>query len=296
MKTPWIAVALVAATVATGQTGSQFEVASVKALGAAGGRGVMKGGPGTDDPTRFSWPSATLQQLLVKAYDVNPDQVSGPGWMSEDRYALRANVPANATSEQFRLMLRNLLISRFQLKLRMSTKNFTVYNLTIAPGRPKLKAVAAAQSPDVTANDTQDAPRPAVAAPLGADGCPVLPAGVHGEQGRFGNGTMCTTFRNSQMADLTNMLETFVAMEDGGMFTDHAHIADHTGLSGEYDFTPKFGVVMRFPGQASPSADPGTGPTIAAALETQLGLRLKKTTSALDFIVVDRAERTPADN
>jgi uncharacterized protein (TIGR03435 family) len=289
MKPIWTVIALLTASIATAQTGPQFDVASVKALTTGGGRGGMKGGPGTDDPTRFSWPSATLQRLLVKAYDVNPDQISGPGWITEARYAVVANVPADATKEQFQLMLRNLLISRFQLKLRTSTKEFTVYNLTVAPGGPKLKVGAAAQPPDLTG-------MPAVAAPLGPDGCPVLPAGVHGEQGRFGNGTMCSTFRNSSIADLTNMLETFVAMEDGGMFSDHAHIVDQTGLSGEYDFTLNFGMVMRFPGQQTQSADPGTGPTIAAALEKQLGLRLRKTTSALDLIVVDHAEKTPAEN
>jgi uncharacterized protein (TIGR03435 family) len=207
-----------------------------------------------------------------------------------------ANVPANATSEQFQLMLRNLLISRFQLKLQMSTKRFTVYNLTVAPGGPKLRAAPTEPAEDVPTYDPQGPPRVAVAAPLGADGCPVLPAGMHAQQGRFANGMMCTTFRNSQIADLTNMLETFVAMEDGGQFSDHAHIVDQTGLSGEYDFTLKFGVVMRFPGQSPPSSDPGTGPPVAAALDKQLGLRLQKTTSALDFIVVDHAEKMPADN
>jgi uncharacterized protein (TIGR03435 family) len=281
---------------ASAQTGSQFEVASLKVAAPGGGRGGMRGGPGTNDPTRFSWPSATLQHLLMKAYNVGSDQISGPGWITEDHYAVVANVPADATKEQFDLMLRNLLISRFQLTSHTSTKTFSIYELGVAPGGTKLTAVASAPMEDAPDAGPQNQPRPAVPAPLGNDGCPVLPAGKRGQQGHFDNGMMCSTFRNTTITDLLISLETFVAMEDAGMMTDRAHVVDKTGLTGEYDFTLKFSFVMRFPGQSSPSADPGNGPDIATALEKQIGLRLQKSKASLEMIVIDHAERVPADN
>jgi uncharacterized protein (TIGR03435 family) len=77
-------------------------------------------------------------------------------------------------------------------------------------------------------------------------------------------------------------------------------VVDKTGLSGKYDFTLRFAGSMRaggaFPNPAvsDPSDEPA--PDIFAALEMQLGLKLEKRKVTIDMLVVDRADKTPAEN
>jgi uncharacterized protein (TIGR03435 family) len=70
-------------------------------------------------------------------------------------------------------------------------------------------------------------------------------------------------------------------------------VVDQTGLSGPFevklDWTPDDGV--------APKADDApTGPSIYAALQEQLGLRLEARKGPLDVLVVDHAEKVPSDN
>lgn len=89
-------------SVAFGQT---FEVASVKpSPPASQGRGGAQGGPGTSDPGRITYFRVTLQRLIGEAYGVNFDQIQAPGWISEERYDIRATVPAGATKDDLKVM------------------------------------------------------------------------------------------------------------------------------------------------------------------------------------------------
>jgi uncharacterized protein (TIGR03435 family) len=99
----------------------------------------MRGGPGTADPERMTWSGATLQALLISAYGVKTDQISGPGWLESERYDVEAKVPPGSTRPQSILMLQNLLADRFRLTLHKDTKEFSVYELTVAKDGPKLK-------------------------------------------------------------------------------------------------------------------------------------------------------------
>lgn len=85
-------------------------------------------------------------------------------------------------------------------------------------------------------------------------------------------------------------------------------VTDATGLKGRYDITltcaPPEGLGFRsVPGPvpsgngASPAAPVGDGgPTIFAAIEQQLGLRLNQKRGAADFLVIDHMEKSPVDN
>ena len=53
----------------------EFDVASIKVSEPlpTSGKFLFKppsGGPGTNDPTHFTWPNATIQGVLLRAYDV----------------------------------------------------------------------------------------------------------------------------------------------------------------------------------------------------------------------------------
>src|ERR1035437_8896040 len=52
----------------------------------------MSGGPGTKDPGRITYNGVTLKMLLKRAYDISPDQISGPDWLDSERYDIEAKV------------------------------------------------------------------------------------------------------------------------------------------------------------------------------------------------------------
>jgi uncharacterized protein (TIGR03435 family) len=277
----------------------QFDVASVKPGSSAPAPTRFIGGPGTADPNRISWENVDLRRLLMRAYAVETDQISGPGWIDSEKYSIAANVPSGATSDQFRIMLRNLLTERFGLVLHHDVKEFTVYELTVAKGGPKLTS-AAPPDPNVPA-PTRDFGPPSME--LDKEGCPIAHPGTQSGSGRFGPGISCSRFVKQSVPNLIKSLETFVAAEEGLMFdpSNAVHIVDKTGLTGEYDFTLKFQFMPRFPGQmatAGQASDPNgdDGPTIFTALDQQLGLKLQKVKQTLDRIVIDQADKIPAAN
>jgi uncharacterized protein (TIGR03435 family) len=95
----------------------QFDAASVKPAGpyTSGYFGGVSGGPGTNDPGRIITPRVALATLLTMAYDLWPDQVSGPAWMKDainNGFAITATMPATTTKEEYCGMLRNLLTER----------------------------------------------------------------------------------------------------------------------------------------------------------------------------------------
>lgn len=83
-------------------------------------------------------------------------------------------------------------------------------------------------------------------------------------------------------------------------------VLDQTGLKGKYDFTLKWtpdpGSTGMMPNSA-PGAGPGpdsalpdnSGPSIFAAVQEQLGLKLESTKGPVEIIVIDHVER-PSEN
>jgi uncharacterized protein (TIGR03435 family) len=143
-----------------------------------------------------------------------------------------------------------------------------------------------------------EAPQPgtrAIAAPLDRDGFPQLPAGRTNAQGTAKNGVMRSTFRMATPQTLLDMLQ-FALMP--------SRAVDKTGLTGKYDFTLEYsqaglpgpmgrGLAAPPPGDADVS-DPA--PDLFTALEKQLGLKLEKSKTPLDVIVVDHMDKQPTEN
>jgi uncharacterized protein (TIGR03435 family) len=248
--------------------GQAFEVASVKRLdpdSGSPGSNRMRGGPGTDDPGRITFPSVTMRRLLSAAYGVDLDRILGPGWLDSERYSVVANVPPGTTKEQFQLMLQTLIVERFHATLHHSSKEFSGYELVVAKRGPKLRA------------STEDANPPPAR----------VPATVTDK------GLIRLTFNRSSLSDLANMLGSFPLAELAGDRVTSAMVVDHTGLTGKYDFTLEFAGSLG-PGGANP---PDTnGPGLFDALETQLGLRLEEKKVGQDVLVIDSINKIPVEN
>jgi uncharacterized protein (TIGR03435 family) len=277
-----------------------FEVASVRPASSRSpytpipAAGDVKGGPGTGDPTRMTFTWVLVRRLLMNAFALPLDQISGSDWvMGQDaRFDISAIVPAGATKEQANEMLLNLLKERFHLTYHSEKKNFDLYALIVAKGGPKLKDAAPADRP------LPEAPQPgtiATPAPLDRDGFPQLPAGRPGFQGRTENGVTRLTFRMETPRQLLNLLQFQLSP---------SRTVDKTGLTGPYDFTLEFsnaglpgpmgrGLAAPSPGEAG---QPDAAPDLFTALEKQLGLKLEKSKTQLDVIVIDHLDKQPIEN
>ncbi len=113
-----------------------FEVASVKPARPDATARSLTHNPGA----RLTTSNATVKMLIMLAYQVMPDQISGgPGWLESDGFDIDAKAAnPKATPQQFRQMIQNLLADRFQLKVHRGKKDLPIYALVLAKNGPKL--------------------------------------------------------------------------------------------------------------------------------------------------------------
>jgi uncharacterized protein (TIGR03435 family) len=71
-------------------------------------------------------------------------------------------------------------------------------------------------------------------------------------------------------------------------------VVDETGLAALYQF--KLDWSSETSPDSVPSSNAATFPSLSTALQEQLGLKLQAVTGPLDVLVIDRAERVPAEN
>lgn len=300
-------IALLICGFALGQSKLEFGVATVKPWQPPGNGGIIiggRGGPGTPDPGRINYNGMSLKMLLTRAYDVKPYQISGPAWLDSERYDIAATIPEGATKEQFNVMLQNLLADRFGIKLHRETKDFPLYELSVAKNGPKLKASV------VDPNTPPDAPLPPPSGPppIGKDGFPQLPAGRKAQMMMLTPQGFRIVANVQPISGLADMLGNQLGVP----------VVDKTGLSGTFDYTLYFSRdsvpgpaglaglppppppppgVGPGPGQGpAPSGDEAEAPSLFAAVQDQLGLKLDKKRGPLDLLVIDHAEKVPTEN
>jgi uncharacterized protein (TIGR03435 family) len=224
--------------------------------------------------------NARILDVISQAYGIKTDLISGmPGWTNDAHYDIAAKmtpddaVTFNKLSRADRgaanqTMMQAMLADRSKLKAHIETKELPVFELVLSKGGPKLK-------PAVFSPDDPNAPK-------GPDGKP-RPGGMM----RVGMGTLDA--QGVKVAAMTNLLSNMV----------HRTVIDKTGLTGTYDFSLKFAMdrdsmPMLPPGLnlPPPSSD---DPTIFAALEEQLGLKLVPGKGPVDTLVIDHIEQ-PTEN
>jgi uncharacterized protein (TIGR03435 family) len=291
-----------------------FEVASIKpsepitpALAAAGKLHLgMK-----VDAVRVDIGNFPLMQLICKAYDVKPYQVTGPGWLlTGQRFDIVANLPHGATKEQVPQMLQALLTERFKLAIHRDTKEQAVYAMVVGKSGIKMKESETAALPDGSAPDGS-APNPAV---TGSSSVSISQtkngAVVSDGQGKQQKMSVSPDGKTMRMeASKISMAELAEGLSP---ISDHP-IVDMTGLKGNYQVTLEISMqeimaAARAAGAAVPAAAPGGGDagkpadaasdpggSIFTAIQT-LGLKLEPRKTPLTMIVVDRVEKMPTEN
>jgi uncharacterized protein (TIGR03435 family) len=270
------------------QRPASFEAASVhQSQGKTGFK--MAGGPGTDDPGQITYSSVTLEDLILKAYDVRPYQLRGrPSWLNSERFAIVAKVPTGASKDDLRTMLQGLLADRFKLAVHRETEEGRNYSLVVDKGGPKLKA--ADKPPEHGTIETD--PSGSLAVAPNAMGHPVTLGGSH----------IAALVSGGLMSILANSQPVSALAEILGKFMD-GPVVDLTGLTGKYDFTlsftPPAGMLlpqMGPPGDCPTCAPSEDVPTLFQAVKEKLGLRLDSNRGPVNLLVIDHAEKVPTEN
>ena len=256
----------------------EFEVASVRAhaVGVPGSY-PPKGGVGTDDPERIVYNGPTLKALLGDAFNLKHYQISGPDWLDADqyRYDIDAKIPKDTTKEQFRSMLQHLLVERFQLTLHREVREVAAYSLVVGKNGPKIKpsglnSTTIGEGPGVTAKDE----------------CPKVPINK-GPDVRLSVSPkgLCYVAVQQPIGKLAEFLGGSLARP----------VADKTGLTGVYDYTVFYSTEGTFMDRTIRPDSEGA-PYVITAVQEQLGLKLEPEKPRMDFLVIDRANKTPTEN
>ncbi|HVW07942.1 MAG TPA: TIGR03435 family protein [Bryobacteraceae bacterium] len=118
-----------------------FDAASIKpaALWKSGGEG-SKRSKIEYTAKSLSMSTVDLSDCVQWAWDVPSYRVAGPDFPGGERYDFLARTQESVPVTQLRLMLQNLLDTRFHLVLHRTTKMLPVYKLVAAKGGPKLPA------------------------------------------------------------------------------------------------------------------------------------------------------------
>jgi uncharacterized protein (TIGR03435 family) len=265
---------------------SEFEVANIKPSDpdAKGQNGRIQNG-------RLDLQNFPLRDLITIAWDINNDLLAGgPKFLETARFDVVAKAavtggPANAQQVDFdtlRLMLRALLIERFNMKTHMEDRSVPAYTLS-ATAKPKLTK----------------------ADPSNRTGCKEGP-GPDGKDPRLANPILSRliTCQNMTMAQLAELLPSLA----GGYV--HTTVLDATGLEGAYDFTLSFSAVGLLQaggpgrgGDAPPQAggapgasDPNGALSLPDAMNKQLGLKFDLQKRPVPVLVIDHIEEKPTEN
>jgi uncharacterized protein (TIGR03435 family) len=238
--------------------GLKFEVASIKPDETDDGKMAIQPLAGG----RFVARNVTLEILMRNAYRVQEFQIrGGPGWIHSQRYDVEAKAEGNPGMAQIQLMLQGLLADRFQLVIHRETKTAPIYTLVTNKNGLKFRM-------------SEDARCPENAGPL------------------------CGGFKASPGGEIIGERVTMEQFAQVLTLMMGQRVINKTGLDGvaavQLRWTPDE-ATLRGPGDPDAAPPDPNGPSIFAALEDQLGLKLDHTEGPVEVLVIDHVEK-PSEN
>jgi uncharacterized protein (TIGR03435 family) len=234
-----------------------FEVASVKTTASDSARSRLARPAARTDAGRVELEGVSLAWLVASAYRVAPDHVSGPSWLTEERFDIAAKLPEGASKDSIPEMMRSLLAERFKLVAHAEQKVVPIYALTVGP-----KGIAFKKS---------DSPGPVrcTSGPCAGFSC-----------------------RKISMKSLAERMSQATWQRRSGL---DRPVVDLTGLEGIYDLDLNVAwIASSLPAIEFPP-DCGLGNSPVEALRA-VGLSLERQKQTQDFLVVDSALKTPIPN
>ena len=251
-----------------------FEVASIKRNVSGDQNSSVRGQPGG----RLIVTNNSLYNLIRNAYNAQRfEMVPGrnlPDWIDSDRWDINAKASDDATQPQMMQMLQNLLADRFTLVARREMREMPIYALVLDRTDGRL-------GPGLRRSNVDCAALAAAARP--GDLPPSQPAGPGPFCGTRTNNTAGVMHVAMHGIPLANFVRNLSAA--AGRF-----VVDKTGLSGPFELELEF-----TPDQGVGGAPPTEFPSLFAALQEQLGLRLEAQKGSVEVLVIDSAERPTED-
>ena len=235
-----------------------------------------------NSPGRAEFHEFSLKDLLFIAYRVQFFQLRTESWMEDAFFDVRAATPAGASPDDAALMLQDLLVERFKLKMRRDTRQMRGYVLTVGKEGAKF-----AESPPITAPVEPEAPRPGgLRFDVDKEGFVILPRGTTNIiAAPAPNGVTRLTAARFTMAAFCGYLRRLMQQP----------VMDQTGLTGIYDFRVAFATLVTTPGNSAPP-EFSEAPTVVQAVDRQLGLKLVSQTVPTEILVIEHIERRPVEN
>ena len=230
-------------------------------------------------PNELSATGITVNALIQEAYGIEGNRITGaPAWI-DSKYDIEATVDSGAAAQIGKLgeeqrslvtkhMLQELLAHSFKLRVHADTKELPTYSLLVAENGPKLQQA-----------------KPGDAAASGLKGPDGRPAGPHTVLMSLDRGRISSvTAKEMSMADLARLLSRELG----------STVVDKTGLAGSYDVALHWTPDSNQLGGAGNSPQ-GSGSSISAALEEQLGLKVESQIGPATILVIDHVEE-PSEN
>ncbi len=326
-----IVLLLIASGAASGQaplSKFSFDVATVKPaapLDPAQIAADMKAGRipklGQDiDATRATYTYEQLDQLIAIAYKLRSYQISGPPWLSQERFDIVATIPEGATKDDVPAMLQSLLADRFKLVAHRAQEEHKVLGLVVGKGGPKMKESATVPQafdpnsplqPGERQIDDVDGP---MRMKMNTDGTFTMNMGARGTViEKIDRQNMMLDIKSSgvTMQGFADLLTT-ILMQMGG--ANSRQVIDMTGLKGYYEVDVQISMtdlmnmaraqnLQMPPGPSSgggastvpEASDPGGASSVFDSIK-QMGLKLEDSKATVDRLVIDYIEKTPTEN
>jgi len=237
-----------------------------------------------------------LKDEIAIGFNLKQYQISGPDWLTTEKFDIVAKLPEGAPRTQVRPMLQALLTDRFQMKTHHETKDFSVYAVVIGKGGLKMKEA----TPDPE-SDAGDGDKKTDNGAVNVE----VSGGRGGVVANYGNGSYFTL--GDSRIDGKKMQMNYVA-DMLARFEDRP-VVDMTALKGKYDFSLTFteedyhammiraalSTGMALPPEAIQAMQNAPGDSMFSALQA-VGLKLEPRKAPLDVLVIDHIERTPTEN
>ena len=210
-------------------------------------------------PGRIHFGSTTLMQLIAPSFAMKPYQIIGPGWLTSLRYDIDAVMPVGTSKDQLQMMIQQLLINRFGLKVHRTNKSLRVLDLTAGRVPVKLHPNRTGGGPSVWR--TENGRFIATDVPL------VLFSDI------------LTQLLNEPVIDSTGI--------SGSFDIDLAWVPQPSDLNspGVDSTTSDSSLLTKVPAGS-----------LSAAVREEMGLELKARRAPVQVLVVDRVEKTPTEN
>ena len=270
-KTKTLMVGIASILLAMPVVAQTFEVVSIKPNTSGAPETTLR----PDPSGRLVATNTTTRMLLRVAFDDKsvygalPDfrVVGGPDWLATDRFDIRAQPERPIRPEDMGPAVLAMLEDRFRLKAHHEQRQLPVYELTLANGQSKMKTV------DVPTPGVEEAAGPP---PSCRDGR--LPANFKPPASHVFVNSCAIVGSAVPVTQLVYVLSQSLDRP----------VIDKTNLKGLFDFRLEFAPV-----QLSAPSDPR--PSVFAAIQEQLGLRLVSTRGPIDVVVVDSIQK-PSEN